>query len=386
MPQQNLIALAKQGNPEAISELINRSLKPKGILAKVDRKDDTLIIKIESSKALNQDSLIKFLHSGILKLEIGEINILEISGKQIEGKVPVWNQKIHLKPSVKPALSKDVDSQKIKVEDVSEKTRFNIEKVIRENWLVIGLATVVIGFAGWFVASEEYQATLEEISFNQAFGQLISSLFNSTSNSDSDDKNQLPEEITSYTQVGELEDVSYGSVERLAARIVVPLGRTQEELTATLERAAREIGKETRASAVMVFAYRPQDTPTDQYTAGRAVYAPNGRWEDAASSGEKQVSVDLNTLYFAAPFEGFPSGTLVTLSNSTGQEVYLSEEYDRWGDEDIVASILNGTEATVIEYRSEPMGEQEFVRYKVRVISGVDTINGWVHSSNIVGK
>ncbi len=81
------------------------------------------------------------------------------------------------------------------------------------------------------------------------------------------------DEQTSYSQAGEIEDVSYRGVKRVSSRIVVPMGRTRDELAATLDRAARELAQETQANAVMVFAYRPQDDPSGQYSysAGRAV-------------------------------------------------------------------------------------------------------------------
>ena len=52
-------------------------------------------------------------------------------------------------------------------------------------------------------------------------------------------------------------------------------------------------------------------------------------------------------------------------------------------DEDIIARVPDGTEATVVERRSEPMGDQEFVRYRVRVTDRGREINGWVHRSNV---
>jgi hypothetical protein len=396
MSQQNLLELAKQGHPDAIAALINRNLQPKGITAKVSRKGRCLKIILESNKVHNQESLIKFVHGGVLKLEIDEIDILQISAEKTGVKTPVWTQTINLKPAPKDLMPQTLKDERVletqTSKDESDRQISSTGKPIQTKETATGYGFLIIllvftlGFVGWLLTTEGYQATLQEMPFSRAFGQLVSSLFDSTSDKSSGNNYSLPDEKTSYTRVGDLEDVSYGNVKRLAVRIVVPLGRTQDELTATLKRAANEIGEETQANAVMVFAYRPQDTPSDQYTAGRAVYAPNGRWEDAASSDQKQISVDLNTLYFSTPLEVFSVGTRVTLSNSTNQEINLSKEYSSWGDQDIVASVSSGTDATVLEHRSEPMGEQEFVRYKVQVISDGETINGWVHSYNVLGQ
>lgn len=196
----------------------------------------------------------------------------------------------------------------------------------------------------------------------------------------------LSDEQTSYSQSGKIEDVSYGNVKRVSGRIVVPLDRTKEELTATLNRAAREIGKETNANAVMVFAYRPQDDPSGQYTAGRAVYAPNGKWEEATSSAPMRVSVDLNDLYFAPPTNQIAIGETVRLKTSLDDVIAVSKEYGSWSDEDIIDHVPVGTEATILERRSEPMGDQEFIRYHVRVTHAGREINGWVHQSSVEGK
>ncbi len=386
MSKQNPLKLAKQGRPDIIAALINRNLQPKGITAKVSRKDNCLKVILESNKAFNQESLVEFIHRGISKLEIDDIDVLQISGKKTGVGTPAWTETINLNPSqsknLEPQELKDESNRKVR----STGKEIHLKEAAKSCWPLIVLLIFTMGFAGWLLTTEEYQNVLREMPFSRAFGQFASSLFNSNSNRSSSDTVLLPDEKTSYSRVGTLEDVSYGNVKRLAARIVVPLGRTQDELTATLQRAASEIGEETQANAVMVFAYRPQDTPSDQYTAGRAIYAPSGRWEEAASSDKKQVSIDLNDLYFAAPLEVFPVGTRIILGNSESEEINLSKEYGSWGDEDIVTSVSSGAEATVIEHRSEAAGAQEFVRYKVQIISDGETINGWVHSFNVIDQ
>jgi len=87
MSQQNPLELAKQGNPNAIAALINRNLKPKGVTAKVSRKDDCLRVMIESNEVPNQDSLVEFIRSGVLKLDVSGINTLQIFGRQVGDEV-----------------------------------------------------------------------------------------------------------------------------------------------------------------------------------------------------------------------------------------------------------------------------------------------------------
>jgi hypothetical protein len=97
MTQQNPLQLAKQGNPNAIAALINRSLNSQGITAKVIRKDDCLRVLLESNEVPKQNNLSAFIHNGVLKLEIPEINTLQVFGRQTGEQVPAWSQTINLK-------------------------------------------------------------------------------------------------------------------------------------------------------------------------------------------------------------------------------------------------------------------------------------------------
>jgi len=193
----------------------------------------------------------------------------------------------------------------------------------------------------------------------------------------------LSDEQTAYSRVGEMEDLSYGSVKRVSQRIVVPPGRTRDQLTATLDHAARELAEEAKANAAIVFAYRPQDNPSGEYSVGQAVYAPNGRWEEAASSAVMRVSVELNDLYFSSPQDRADVGEIVILKAPPGELIELSKEYGSWNDEDIISRVPEGTEGVVVERRAEPMGGQEFVRYLIRVTDRGREVNGWVHRSNV---
>jgi hypothetical protein len=96
MLEKNHLELAKQGNLEAISALINRSLSSKGISARVKRRDDCLQIMLESDQIPNQRSLTSFVQNGILKLDIQGIRTLKIFGRIKDDEMPAWSQMIPL--------------------------------------------------------------------------------------------------------------------------------------------------------------------------------------------------------------------------------------------------------------------------------------------------
>ncbi|MFM6347785.1 MAG: hypothetical protein ACKPFK_21965, partial [Dolichospermum sp.] len=78
MTQDNLLALAKQGDVQAIASLMNRSLQPKGITAKVALKDACLQVMLESEQISNQKALAEFVKKGIIALDIPSIERVKV--------------------------------------------------------------------------------------------------------------------------------------------------------------------------------------------------------------------------------------------------------------------------------------------------------------------
>jgi len=196
---------------------------------------------------------------------------------------------------------------------------------------------------------------------------------------------------TSYKEVDKIRDVSMsgGRIKRIVARIVIPLGRTEEEVRATLKRAAIEIGTRERAKATTVKGYRPQDKiRTGVWMAGQATYAPNGKWVDASIKAPMAVSVEFSkdSLYFKKddpPTKTEEKQNPILISKS-GKPINISRERDSWTDEDIIAKIPSGTHALVLQRHEEAMTpDMLFVRCRVRVNWKGKKIEGWVHGFDI---
>jgi hypothetical protein len=106
MSQTNLLELAKQGDANAIASLMNRSLQPKGITAKLSLRNNLLFIFLESPKKLDQKILVQFIHKGMLSLQPQSIEEVKIYGKNIETEAIDWIQAISLIEESKFAPSK----------------------------------------------------------------------------------------------------------------------------------------------------------------------------------------------------------------------------------------------------------------------------------------
>jgi hypothetical protein len=73
MTQENMLKLAKQGNPKALAVMLNQSLQPKGITA-----------------------MVSYIHNGLIKLEVESIKTVKVYGRQTGDESSAWSQKFEL--------------------------------------------------------------------------------------------------------------------------------------------------------------------------------------------------------------------------------------------------------------------------------------------------
>jgi hypothetical protein len=199
---------------------------------------------------------------------------------------------------------------------------------------------------------------------------------NNTSNS------YLVSEKTTYTIVDSIKDLSYASIRRIEVLIAIPKGRSKTEVTETLKRAATEIARREKPNALVVEAFSEGDQyKHGSFTAGEAIWAPNGKWEDAGKKAEYKVTVNLGKLYFEAINKNIPNkGDTVKLASRSGRNIAISSKRDSWEDEDIIKKVPSGTTAFIIERYEEALSpEYVFVRYKIKVGNFI----GWVGKDDI---
>lgn len=89
---QQVLELAQQGNADAIAFLLNRTLKPQGIEAKVANSDARLQILLEGLDTPDETHMVNLVTQGVQKLQIATINQLHIYGKQTGVKEAAWKR------------------------------------------------------------------------------------------------------------------------------------------------------------------------------------------------------------------------------------------------------------------------------------------------------
>ncbi len=92
----NPLELAKQGDPNAIAALLNRSLQPRGITATAEQEDGYLHIVLKSAQVPNQEAVVNFIHQGMVKLESEAIHTVRVEGYQTGIDTPAWSDEFPL--------------------------------------------------------------------------------------------------------------------------------------------------------------------------------------------------------------------------------------------------------------------------------------------------
>lgn len=100
MSQQDIVNLAKEGDPKAIAFLIGQALQSFGVTAKASSENDTLHLLLEGEKLPAQDACIRVAVKGLQRLEPKNIYSLTIYGRQQGQQLPAWTQNIELKKSL----------------------------------------------------------------------------------------------------------------------------------------------------------------------------------------------------------------------------------------------------------------------------------------------
>ncbi len=96
MSQPTLEELAKRGDTDAIATLLNRSLQPKGAIAKAAIKNDSLHIIVEAAQTPNKQDSIAIIRDVITPLQLEMVDTVTVYGRQPGDDIPDWYQKFLL--------------------------------------------------------------------------------------------------------------------------------------------------------------------------------------------------------------------------------------------------------------------------------------------------
>jgi predicted aspartyl protease len=95
---QQSLERARLGDTTAIAQLVNHSLQPKGMTARVTRQGGCLRVLLEAEQIPPQQALVPYLQKNLDKLKIASVHTVELMGKQAYAAVPAWRETISLQP------------------------------------------------------------------------------------------------------------------------------------------------------------------------------------------------------------------------------------------------------------------------------------------------
>ncbi|MDX2097172.1 MAG: hypothetical protein SFW36_05295 [Leptolyngbyaceae cyanobacterium bins.59] len=96
MVQPSPALVVEGGDASAIAQLMNSTLKPKGISSRAVLRSGCLYVRLDALQAPDQDLLSAFVQLSVLKLALQSIESLVIYGFQEGVNQPAWTQKIYL--------------------------------------------------------------------------------------------------------------------------------------------------------------------------------------------------------------------------------------------------------------------------------------------------
>ncbi len=104
MTQLSVMELAKQGDPQAIAALINRSLASKGIHAEAELKAECLIVSLYAAQIPNQKAVVTIIHRGMMILQVEQIKHVKILTYRSDNNYLAWQNEIDLGNNPKEVL------------------------------------------------------------------------------------------------------------------------------------------------------------------------------------------------------------------------------------------------------------------------------------------
>jgi hypothetical protein len=111
MPEENLLALAKARDLNALKQLLNQTIKPNAAqIHDICIRKDCLQISIESINIPDQLTLIPLVQNTISQLQVSSIHTLEVYGHTIGDELPHWMQQLNSISSAHPAVEPTIPS------------------------------------------------------------------------------------------------------------------------------------------------------------------------------------------------------------------------------------------------------------------------------------
>jgi hypothetical protein len=105
MPKKSLVEFAREGDPKAITVLLNHNLKKYEIIAKVMVRGPKLKVLFEAEKVPEQENMYSFMYKGMKTIKPENITTVHLYGKAFDQEIHEWEQSFEIQKSLELQLS-----------------------------------------------------------------------------------------------------------------------------------------------------------------------------------------------------------------------------------------------------------------------------------------
>jgi hypothetical protein len=145
MTQPTLLELAKQGNPKAISALLNQQLKDRGIRSRVALREGCLHVVLHAESVPDRAAMSDLVRVSLLKLNADPIFMAIVYGKQTENEKPAWHQVMILNQGDFELVSSANTDQELEPDDLQSEDLSSLTGISSQlNPLRVGIIGVAL--------------------------------------------------------------------------------------------------------------------------------------------------------------------------------------------------------------------------------------------------
>lgn len=179
MVQYRFIELAKQGNSKSIATLLNGTLHPQGINAKVSAVNGWLHILLESEKLPERSYIVDIVRHQLIELAPESIKRVKLLIKRYGDDYATWGQEFDLKLNSSSGLIwHNFDDNQIHIFDSEQ----NINTIKKKSWnnlrisqITLGIVVVILLMAVViFISKTSVKRSPKTINSGTTYPQLLS--------------------------------------------------------------------------------------------------------------------------------------------------------------------------------------------------------------------
>lgn len=146
--------LAWAGDPQAIAQILNRSLQTKGIEATVTCQAHCLKLTLRSPQPLNPEKVVAWLQAGLAKLNPAQFQRIEVVAWRSHAAAPDWQQEVKVAAPV-PVRNRmhSAPTPAVNLDRLANAMSVNIQARDITGQVVVGNKNIVVGPGGHLVVN-----------------------------------------------------------------------------------------------------------------------------------------------------------------------------------------------------------------------------------------